>query len=159
MRPLRLLCAAAFVLALPVLPAASRAEEPGSAVAADDLEQTLVALERRSWEAWKNRDGAFFERFVSDDHLDVHSNGPIDGKAVVAGVASPACVVASYSVGEFRFRRLAPDAALLVYRAEQATTCGGRAVPSPSWITSVYVRRDGRWQNALFQVTDAAPKK
>src|SRR4029077_2166114 len=88
--------------------------------------------------------------------LDVHSSGPLDKKAVVAAVSSPACVVKSYSVGGFRVTRLTADAARLVYRAEQHTTCAGHPVPSPSWIQSIYVRRDGRWQNAGFQVTDAA---
>jgi len=129
---------------------------PSPSPAGDDVAPILVDLERQSWEAWKNRDGAFFEKFLTDDHLDVHSSGPLDKKAVVAAVSSPVCVVKSYSVGGFRVTRLADDAARLVYRAEQDTTCGGHPVPSPSWIQSIYVRRDGRWQNAGFQVTDAA---
>ena len=130
---------------------------PAASVAAADagLESVLVGLEKQSWEAWQKRDGSFFDGFLSDDHVDVHGGGPSGKKAVVAGVASPACVVKSYSVSGFRLTPLTPDAALLVYRAEQETTCGGRRVPSPSWVSSVYVRRDARWQNALFQVTDA----
>jgi len=130
--------------------------EPPPPPAGDDVAPILVDLEKQSWEAWKKRDGAFFEKFLTEDHLDVHSSGPLDKKAVVAAVSSPACAVKSYSVSGFRVARLADDAARLVYRAEQGTTCSGHPVPSPSWIQSIYVRRDGRWQNAGFQVTDAA---
>ncbi|MGH9443676.1 MAG: nuclear transport factor 2 family protein [Thermoanaerobaculia bacterium] len=122
------------------------------------LKESLIGLEKRSWEAWQKRDGAFFADFVTDDHVDVHAGGPADKAAVVAVVGSPVCVVKSYSVGDFRFTQLGPDTALLVYHAEQDTSCGGNAVPSPSWVSSLYVRRNGRWKNALFQVSDAAKK-
>src|SRR4051794_28666771 len=39
------------------------------------LEDTLIALEKKSWEAWKNRDGKFFDEFLSDDHLEVGFGG------------------------------------------------------------------------------------
>jgi hypothetical protein len=83
----------------------------------------------------------------------------VSGKAqVVAFVASPACVVESYSLGAFRFQRVAEDAAVLTYRAEQKTACGGAAVPSPAWATSMYVNRGGRWLNVLYQQTPIAGK-
>lgn len=120
------------------------------------VKATITDLENRSWVAWKARDGNYFEQFTSGDHLDVGAGGPMDRDAVVSGVSSPACAVASYSVGPMRFVRLTADSAMLIYRAEQDTTCGGKPVPSPSWVTSVYVYRDGRWQNALFEDLPAA---
>jgi len=132
-------------------------EAPAPA-AASALETTLVGLEKQCWEAWQKRNGTFFETYLSEDHVDVHAGGPAGKKDVVAGVASPACVVRSYAVKDFQLTPLGVDTALLVYHAEQDTTCGGQLVPSPSWVSSVYVRRDGRWQNALFQVTDARRK-
>jgi len=150
MRSLGVLALAFSSVALGQAPPAS--PDPG---AHSTLESTLTGLEKQSWEAWQKRDGRYFEGFLSDDHVDVHAGGPAGKKAVVAGVASPICVVKSYSVTDFRLTPLGSDTALLVYRAEQDTTCGGQLVPSPSWVSSVYVRRDGRWQNALFQVTDA----
>jgi hypothetical protein len=117
------------------------------------LAQQLQKLEEQSWVAWKARDGQFFATFLSDDHVEVGFRGPTDKATVVAGVASPACVVESYALGKFQATRLAADTAVLVYHAEQKTTCGGVAVPSPVWATSLYVFREGRWQNALYQQT------
>jgi len=128
---------------------------PALALAAgtDDIESEIVALERASWAAWQSHDAKFFEDRLSGDHVEVHGYG-VSGKAdVVKGVGSTACTVASYSIGDFRYRRLGSDAAMLVYRAEQSTTCGGVPVPSPVWTTSVYAMREGRWVNVLFQQT------
>jgi hypothetical protein len=48
---------------------------------------------------------------------------------------------------------VAEDTALLAYRAEQKTMCGGFAVPSPAWVSSLYVKRGSRWVNVLYQQT------
>jgi hypothetical protein len=117
------------------------------------LKETLTNLEKQSWEAWKNRDGKFFQDFLSDDHVEVGFGGPTGKKTVVAGVGSPACTVKSYTVDHFELAEFGPDTALLTYHAAQDTTCNGTAVPSPVWVSSLYVKRDGAWLNALYQQT------
>ena len=124
----------------------------------DTLEAGLVALEKSSWVAWKARDGRFFEGFLSDDHLEIGAQG-VHGKAAVVGfVASPVCVVESYSLGEIAFQRIAEDVAVLTYRAEQKTQCGAAPVPSPARVTSIYANRGGRWLNVLYQQTPTGGK-
>jgi len=61
--------------------------------------------------------------------------------------------VKSYSVNHFHATRFDQNTALLTYRAEQQTTCGAVAVPSPTWVSSLFVRRNGKWVNALYQHT------
>jgi hypothetical protein len=123
----------------------------------DPLESQLITIEKQSWVAWKARDGKFFQDFLADDHVEVGNTGLATKAQVVAFVSSPACVVASYTVDQFRLTRFDSSTALLSYRAEQATTCNGVAVPSPVWVSSLFVRRGGRWQNALYQQTAAHP--
>ena len=125
---------------------------------AEALKETLVNLEKQSWEAWQKRDGKFFQKFLSDDHVEVGFGGVANKGTIVAGVASPVCVVKSYKVDRFELTVLSADTALLTYHAEQDTTCGGATVPSPVWVSSLYLKRNGRWQNALYQQTQA-PKK
>jgi hypothetical protein len=117
------------------------------------LKESLTALERRSWEAWKNRDGSFFQGFLADDHVEVGFGGLTDKANVVAGVSSPSCVVKSYSLDRFELTKFDANTALLTYHAAQDTTCFGNAVPSPVWVSSLYVRRGDRWLNALYQQT------
>ena len=125
------------------------ASAPAARAADDVLEQELIALEQQSWVAWQAHDAAFFERFLSADHVEMQGAGPAGKAAVVRGVAG-GCVVKSYKVDRFKLAHFSPDAALLTYRAEQDTTCGTAKVPSPVWATSLFVKRDGRWQNVLY---------
>ena len=149
--------AMAFALVLSSFGAANSTPTPFT----DDaqVKGALIDLETRSWVAWKGRDAKYFEGFLSDDHVEVGFAGPADKAAIVAGVGSPSCTVESYNLGPMQYARMAKDTAVLVYWAEQKTTCGGQPVPSPVWATSVYVKRDGHWLNFLYQHTPAAPKK
>ncbi|MBI3405427.1 MAG: nuclear transport factor 2 family protein [Acidobacteria bacterium] len=117
----------------------------------EDLKESLAKLEKQSWEAWKNRDGKFFQEFLTDDHVEVSFRGLTNKASVVAGVSSPSCVVKSYSVENFTVTSFSENAAVLNYHAAQDTLCNGAAVPSPVWVSSLYVKRGGRWLNALYQ--------
>lgn len=130
----------------------------GKAASEPDLKETLIAREKQSWEAWKNRDGRFFQDFLSNDHVEIGFGGITDKAAVVAGVGSPACVVKSYTVDQFELRLFGPDTALLTYYADQDTTCGQNPVPHPVWVGSLYVRRGERWWNAAYQQTQTKKK-
>jgi hypothetical protein len=143
------------LLALVALPSFAAETAPAAAPPSPD-EAQVRALEADSWVAWKNHDGAFFERFLSDDHVEIHGDGVAGKAAVVAGVRSPACVVRSYSLGPLSLTRVAEDAILVTFRAEQDTRCGEQKVPSPVWASSLYARRMGRWVNVLYQHTPAA---
>ena len=118
--------------------------------------EELATLEARSWVAWKAQDAAFFEDFLADDHLEVGPNGVLGKRDVVAFIASHACEVKSYELTAPTVTQISSTAAVLVYRAEQDTRCGGRPVPSPTWATSIYAFRDGRWRNVLYQQMPAA---
>jgi uncharacterized protein DUF4440 len=118
------------------------------------LQAQLIATEKQSWEAWQKRDGKFYENSLSDDHVEVGGSGRSTKKEVVDFVGSPVCVVKSYAVREFELTKFNDNTALLTYHAEQDTTCHGKQVTSPVWVSSLYVRRSGRWVNALYQQTN-----
>jgi hypothetical protein len=120
------------------------------------LEETLIATEKRSWEAWQKRDGRFFDAFLSDDHVEVGPTGTSGKAGIVAFVGSQACKVASYKVDNFKVSIFGEDTALVTYRADQDTVCNGNKVPTPVWVSSLYIRRDGQWQNAMYQRSAAA---
>lgn len=119
------------------------------------LKEALTNLEKQSWEAWKNRNGEFFKNFLSEDHVEISAGGTTDKATVAAGVASPACVVKSYRIDKFQLTLFNKNTALLTYYAEQDTLCGNVAVPSPVWVSSLYVKRKNRWLNSLYQQSPA----
>jgi hypothetical protein len=118
------------------------------------LKEQLMGLEKKSWEAWKNRDGKFFQDFLSDDHVEVGFGGLSNKADIVPFVGSPACTVNSYRLDHFEMKRLDPNTALLTYWEEQDTVCRNR-VPSPCWVSSLYMKRGDRWLNVFYQQTQA----
>jgi hypothetical protein len=127
---------------------------PVSAAAPTATEQELIGLEKQSWAAWQRMDAVFWDRFLSDDHIEISGYAGATGKAsVIQGIRSKVCTVNSYAVDHFTFRQLGARTAVLVYRAKQDTTCGGTKVPSPVWATSLFQLRSGRWQNVLYEHT------
>jgi hypothetical protein len=143
------------VIVLVIFASASLAFGQGKQADEHSVRESLIKLEKQSWEAWKRRDGKFYQDFLSDDHLEVGGGGTGSKAEIVAFVGSPVCVVKSYSVDNFNLTMFDAHTALLTYHAEQDTTCGGKTVPSPAWVSSLYVKRGKRWLNAFYQQTPA----
>lgn len=127
---------------------------------ADTADATLIDLEKNSWQAWKNRDADFYKTFLSDDHVEISAGGVSNKLDVLETVASPICQVKNFQLEQFKLTKLADGVALLTYRAMQETLCRGRPLPTPVWVSSLYVLRQGRWVNAAYQQTPVAkPEK
>ncbi len=130
-----------------------------SASTNDSVKETLIALEKQAWEAWKNRDGKFFQSFLTEDGIGVSGSG-VDNKAtVVKDISGSNCEVRSYSLDNFEVVMLDPKTAILTFKANQDATCRGQAVPTMVWASSVYVKRGAKWLNAFHQETPATPSQ
>jgi hypothetical protein len=143
------------IVVIAMAAAAGLGQLPAKPAAASDesVRTMLIDLEKQSWEAWKTRDGKFFDGFLSDDHVELGPGGPAGKKAIVDFVGSPVCVVKNYSVDSFKVTIFNDNAALVTYHAAQDTTCGGKPVPSPVWINSLFIKRGSHWLNAAYQQT------
>jgi hypothetical protein len=131
--------AAAFALIL-----APAAAPPG-------LTGELLAVERSFYEGWKAKSVAPFEAGLGEGAIAFGSFGAIDRKAQIDGQvrANAACTVNAFSLEAPASVPVSPDAAVLYYRLVQDADCGGAKAPSPSFNTSVYARRGGRWVNVF----------
>jgi hypothetical protein len=116
------------------------------------IKEHLIKLEKQSWEAWKNHDSKFFQDFLSDDHVEVGFGGLTNKTEVVAFVGSTVCTVKSYKLDHFEMKLLDKDTALLTYWEEQDTVCN-KPVPSPCWVSSLYMKRGDKWLNVFYQQT------
>lgn len=67
----------------------------------NDLKDTIINLEKQSWEAWKNRDATFYQHFLSDDHVEMGAGGASNKQEVVEIVGDTACKVKNYTVDKF----------------------------------------------------------
>jgi hypothetical protein len=119
------------------------------------LEQVLIEKERRKWESFADT-GRFAGEFLTEDFLSIGAmpgGGSrarhTDDRVVGTHQQRPEAV----RVSDFRVQLLTTsseartaDAAVVTYRLDAAR---------PMYATSVWVRRDGRWQTALYQATPA----
>jgi hypothetical protein len=82
----------------------------------DSVEAQILALEKRAFEAWKNKDKEFFEEHMSEagQYLDLNGGG---GKAqYVKAIIDNNCTVSRYSLENSKVTMLSKDVALLTYR-------------------------------------------
>ena len=138
-----------FVLAVFLVSSADVIAESNDVAA---IKEQLIKLEKQSWEAWKNRDGKFFQDFLSEDHVEVGFSGLANKAEVVAFVGSPVCTVKNYQLDHFEMKLLDKNTALLTYWETQDTVCHN-PVPSPCWVSSLYMKRGDRWLNVFYQQT------
>ncbi len=120
----------------------------------DSVETYIIALERQGWEAWKNKDTAFFQTSLTDDALSVNAFGIFEKAEILEYYGS--CEVKSYSLDDFKFRMLDENSALITFTAAQDAVCGGEKNPSSVRATSVYVKRGGKWLNTFYTETGAS---
>lgn len=116
------------------------------------LEQELLNLEKRYWQAIKDRDGETARRLTDESCIVTGAQGVgrID-RATVAGMV----VNSPYRLNDFEFkddaqvRLLADDVAIVAYRVHEELTVDGKPVALDVADSSTWVRRDGRWVCAL----------
>ncbi|MFN2455802.1 MAG: nuclear transport factor 2 family protein [Pyrinomonadaceae bacterium] len=119
------------------------------------IETQLIALEKQSWQEWKNKNGGFFQTLLTDEAVNVGVGGLSNKSQIVKSTTSD-CEIKSFSVDNFKVVMLDKDAALLTYTAMQDGVCGGKTIPSKVLASSVYVKRGGKWLNAFYQETPPA---
>ena len=117
-----------------------------------ELEKQLMGLEKRYWQAIKDRDVDTAIR-LSDDPCIVagaQGVGSIDRKAMEAMMKK-----ASYTLDSFAFedgakvRLLGDDVAIVAYKVREDLTVEGKPVKLEASESSTWVRRGGDWVCAM----------
>jgi hypothetical protein len=116
------------------------------------VEAQIIALEKAGWEAWKNKDSSWTRDNVTEEFLLVNSDG-VSNKAQVVKSTATDCEVKSYSLDNFKFVTLDKDSVLMTYTAMQDGVCSGKTIPANVRASVVYVKRGGKWLEALYMET------
>lgn len=118
---------------------------------ATDLD-TVLAMERRVWDALVTGDAALDSQLIAPDFLGVYPDG-FSGRDDHTGTLHAGPTVASYELSDERLIVIDPDNALLVYRAGYVRV-GPKAVPEAMYVSSLWTRRTGgTWVNIFSQDT------
>jgi len=116
------------------------------------VEAQIIALEKAGWEAWKNKDSSWTRDNVTEEFLLINSDGVSNKTQVVKSTATD-CEVKSYSLDNFKFVTLDKDSVLMTYTAMQDGVCSGKTIPANVRASVVYVKRGGKWLEALYMET------
>lgn len=119
------------------------------------VEAQIIASEKAGWEAWKNKDAKWFQENMAEDLVDVTSDGVFTKADVIKGLPTD-CEVKSVSLDNFKFVMLSNDVALLNYTATQDGVCLGKTLAPRVRVTVNYVKRNGKWLEAMYMETPMA---
>ena len=144
---MRLLLAVTLALTLVTVPTYANAQTED--IDEGTLEKQIIELDKQGWEAWKNNDPNWFIENTTENFQSISSDG-ISNKSDVVTSTPTGCHVASYSLTDFNFTKLDENVVLLTYTATQDAVCGGEKAPSSLTVAVNYVKRDGKWLEAMY---------
>jgi len=136
--------------------APSPAPSPKPAMSKAQIQKNLIAIEKKLWEGWKNKDAKPFKAALAADTVGISESG-VEGKAAtLKSIAEGNCVVKSYSLSDIKVTYFNSSTALLTYKGTQDATCGTMKVPPSVWASSLYMLRGGKWYAVTHQETPAS---
>ena len=147
-----LAAAAAFVFTAGNAPAndAKAANTAARPAAAAPTKEALMALEKSSFEAWKNKDAKFWNTFLSDKFVGYGSDGKLNKASATKEYTGTDCDIKSYALSDDKMTPLGNDAALITFKATVDGSCGGQKLPRDSMAASVFVRDGANWKAAFY---------
>lgn len=110
---------------------------------------TLMAIDNKAWDAYKAKDGKFFETFIADNFVSFGDDGKRPTRAeVIKMISEHKCDIKSHSLSEGHVTPVSADVAVLTYKGVSEGTCEGRPIPSPVTAATVFVRSGTEWKAA-----------
>ena len=149
-----LLALASVSLAQTAAPSPSPSPKPKPAMSKAQIQKSLIATEKKLWEAFKNKDAKPFKATLAADSVMVGEEGVADKATAIKGITSQDCDVKSYTLSDFKVAMASPTVAMLSYKSTVEGTCKGAAIPAV-WASSVYVNRGGKWYAFSHQESNA----
>ena len=135
-------------------PTPEASPKPKPAMSKAQIQRSLVATEKKLWEAWKNKDPKPFKAWVAADAIGVSDQGTQNKTALLKEIAAGGCEIKSFALSEFKLTMIDGNAAVLTYKGTADGTCGGEQF-KPVWASSTFVERGGKWLTIAHQETPA----
>ncbi|MGD9628834.1 MAG: nuclear transport factor 2 family protein [Pyrinomonadaceae bacterium] len=134
----------------PPKPAAAKKEEPKADEAKPDAAtEALLAVEKKTWEAWKNKDAKALEDVLAKDFVFVTGTGRMDHAATIKSWATEnKCDVKSYWIGDARSASLSKDVSMMTFKGGGEGTCEGQPIAT-DWYVGLYMKDGEVWRPAF----------
>lgn len=124
-----------------------------------DTPDAIVAQETAFWKAYADGNATDLSKLLLPDYINVEEQ-IWNRDQVLAFVKQfhEHCTLAPVKVVDPSVIFLTPDIATVVYHATETPTCGTRTLSGETNISTVWLRRDGRWQMHLHTEYAIPPK-
>jgi hypothetical protein len=126
-----------------------------AAAAADEMQGQLVAQERAGLDALKAGDVPAFGSSVGEEAVFLDDHGPATKAQVMKNVEGFRLI--DYSISDPQVVRVSDAAGMLIYKLTEHGTSHGHEFTATVYISTLYVKRDGKWVSLFSQETAARP--
>jgi len=115
------------------------------------IERELVQLEKRYWQALKDKDLEAAIELTDEPCIVAGAQGVglIDHATYRAMMENATWTIVDFEIRDDHVRLLGDETAIIAYRVHEELTVDGEPVSLDAADTSAWVRRDGRWLCAL----------
>jgi hypothetical protein len=124
-----------------------------------DNPDAVIAQENAFWQAYREGNAAELSRLVLPDFINVEEQiWNRDQVLTFVKRFRENCTLAPVTLVDPQVVFLTHDIATLVYHATETPTCGIRTLSGETNISTVWLRREGRWQMHLHTEYAIPPK-
>jgi hypothetical protein len=110
--------------------------------------ETLKAIESTAFDAYKNRDGKYFEGLLVDKFVASSDGQRLDKRAMIKMIAEHKCEIRSFAFSDEKLTNVGASTALITMKVTADGSCDGRRMPSPFISASLYVLIGTDWNAA-----------
>ena len=129
----------------PATPAPAKGDESKP----DSAAESLIAIEKKIWEAWKNKDGSALESTLGKDFVWLSGTGRMNrAESIKAWSTDNKCTIKSTTLTDAKAVSLNKDVSLLTFKGAADGSCEGQAVPTELY-GAVYYNSNGTWQPVM----------
>jgi len=128
--------------------ASKDAAKPAASV--DATTDALMAIEKKGWEAWKQRDKAGVESVMAPNFIYYGDRGLSARADAIKLWSEPKCEGLDYTFGDAKGLSITPDVSLVTYKADVKGKCDGNAVSPTLWVASFDTKEGSDWKNAFY---------
>ena len=128
------------------------AQEKQHAATSSAEAKTIESNVRKLWQAFQAKDKVGLAALLTDDFREMEEGAPMgDKKAEVASVDE--LELLSYTLSDFTFKSVGPDAVLVTYAAQYESKTGSETAKAKSAFGDVWVRQGNAWKALYTQET------
>lgn len=119
----------------------------------------VIAQENAFWKSYIEANTLNLSQILSSDFVNIEEQ-LMNRDQTLAFVRQfhEQCTLAPVKLTEPRVTFLSPDIATLVYRVTETPTCGAHTMSGETNVSTVWIRREGRWQMHIH-TEHAVPSK